>query len=104
MIALREAAGDKDLPDHPRRFQLPHGEDIVDRLTLGGVNKAAGIDDHNIRTLNGGQNLIARLAEEVHHLLRIDLIFGTAEGDHPDAFAHNSVSFLHSPKNSSSDA
>ena len=57
---------------------------MVDGLLLGAVDKAAGIDDGHVGALRLGQDLIARAGQQIEHLLRIDLIFCTAQADKPD--------------------
>ena len=88
LIALRKAAGDQDLTDDPLLLQRAHGQDIINGLALSRVDKAAGVDDNHIRALDAAQQLITGLLKQIHHLLRVDLVFCTAQGDHPDTLAH----------------
>ena len=52
-MALRKTAGDQDLLDPALRLELRHGENVVDGLGLCGLDKAAGVDDDELRTVRG---------------------------------------------------
>ena len=81
LVALGEAAGDQNFPHLPLRLQLRRGEDGVDGLLLGAVDKAAGVDDHHV---GAGRLLLQgmpRVAAQRHHLLGIHQILGTAKGN-----------------------
>ena len=96
LIPLREAAGHKNFSDASLRLELCHGEDIVDGLRFGRLDKAAGVDDHDVRARRLRQDVIARLLEQEKHLLRVYLIFRTAKADHADRLTH-SISSRSSP-------
>ena len=89
LIALGKTSGHKDLPDSIFLFELAHRQNVVDGFRLCVFNKAAGVDDHQIRAVRVGQNLIARHAQQKQHLLGVDLIFGAAEADHANCLAHS---------------
>ena len=88
LIALRKTAGDQDLLDPALRLELRHGENVVDGLGLCGLDKAAGVDDDELRTVGVGADLIPCLPQQPEHMLGIDLIFGAAKRDHAYRVGH----------------
>ena len=62
LVALGQTAGDDQPAESARLLELRHFEDVVDGLGFGGVDKAAGIHDHQIRAVGVGQEREARLA------------------------------------------
>ena len=67
---------------------LPIGnlEDRIDRLLLGRVDEAAGIDDDDVRRVEIVRDLdLGFLAQLAEHDLAVDEILRAAEGDHPHA-------------------
>ena len=52
LIALRQAACHEQSADAALLLQRAHGENVVDGLALGRVDKAAGVDDHEIRAVH----------------------------------------------------
>ena len=77
LIALRETAGDEDLPDTALLFERAHRQNMVDGLFLGRIDETAGVDDHQLRPIGIRQNFISGLPQQIEHLLGVDLIFGT---------------------------
>ena len=51
LVPLGHAAGDQDLLDPALRLELRHGENVVDGLALGRVDKAAGVHHHHVGPL-----------------------------------------------------
>ena len=100
LIALRQAACHEQSADAALLLQRAHGENVVDGLALGRVDKAAGVDDHEIRAVHILLQGVACLLQAIEHLFCVDLIFGTAKGDHSHSFAHRGcTSFLIPPEN-----
>ena len=77
---LAHAAGDDD----PAIL----GDGLADRLEallLGGIEEAAGVDQHDVRAGIIGRHVIAVGAQLGHDPLAVDQSLGTAERDQPDA-------------------
>ena len=100
LIALGKTACDQNLSDSSFLLQSAHRKNIVDGLALGRVDKPAGVDNDQLRPIWIGQDLKARLPQQIQHLLGIDLILRTAERDHANRMAH-SISSIHSSSSSS---
>ena len=81
LVPLGHAAGDQNLLHLARLFQLRHLEDVVDGLLIGGGQEAAGVDHHHVGSLGLGDHGVARRRHAGHHLLAVDLVLGTAQGD-----------------------
>ena len=81
LVALGQAAGDQDLAHPALGLLLAHGQNVVNGLALGGVDEAAGVDDHQLHVLRLRAELPARLGHQVHHLLAVHLVLGAAQGD-----------------------
>ena len=58
-IALGQTAGDNDFAQPSLLFQLGHLKDIVYRLALGAVYKAASVDYNRVRAVEVRGQLIA---------------------------------------------
>ena len=80
-VALGQAAD----RHHGRRtaglLQVGDGEDRVDRVLLGHLDEAAGVDQHGVRVLGIVDQLPAVRREPARHLLGVDLVAGAPEGD-----------------------
>ncbi len=77
-IALHQAAG-HDQAARPAKFLvLGHFEDGVDRLLLGGFDKAAGVDDDDVSFVGARRDLISLARENAHHHLAIHEVFRAA--------------------------
>ena len=63
---------------------LDHLEDGVDRLLLGGVDEAAGVDDDDLGVFGALSQLGAVVVEKPHHDFGVDEVFGAAERDEAD--------------------
>ena len=59
-VPLRETAGHEDLFQAARLFHLGELQDLVDRLALGGVDEAAGVDDRNVAAVPLADHVMAR--------------------------------------------
>ena len=81
LVALGETARHQNFAHLTGAFQLRHGENGVDGLLLGAVDKPAGVDDHGIRARRLLQQRMPRVAAQRHHLLGIHQILGTAKGN-----------------------
>ena len=77
-VALDEAAGDDELAGRAGGFVAGHLEDGVDRLLLGGVDEAAGVDDEDLGLFGMGGEARAGAVEQAHHHLGVDEVFGAA--------------------------
>ena len=51
----------------------------VDRLLLGRVDEAAGVDDEDLGLFGMGGEASAGAVEQAHHHLRVDEVFGAAQ-------------------------
>ena len=83
-IALHQAAGDDQLLGAADFLVLGHFEDGVDRLLLGGIDEAAGVDDEHVGLIGMRRELVAFGDELAHHDFTIDEVFGTAQTDETD--------------------
>ena len=81
LVALGETARHQNLAHLTGALQLRHGENGVDSLLLGAVDKPAGVDDHGIRARRLLLQRVPRVAAQRHHLLGIHQILGTAKGN-----------------------
>ena len=77
-VALDEAAGDDKLFGRAGGFVAGHFEDGVNRLLLGCVDEAAGVDDEDFGFFRVSGEAGAGVIEQAHHDLGIDEVFGTA--------------------------
>ena len=91
LIALGQTAGDEDLPHQALGLFLRDGKNVVDGLALGGVDEAAGVDDDQIDVLRLRANLKTRLGHQIHHLLAVHLVLGTAEADKGYSLRHGNL-------------
>ena len=89
LVALRHAAGDDDLLESSLLLELRHFEDIIDGFLAGRSQKAAGVDHGHIRPLGREDDIVPRVLHRGHHLLAVDLVFGTAEGNKEHIVGHN---------------
>ena len=82
-VALDQAAGHDEAAGLAAGgdLVLRHLEDGVDRLLLGRVDEAAGVDDQNLGVLGAGGELGAGVVEQAHHHLGVDEVLGAAERD-----------------------
>ena len=78
LVALAEAARDKDLVEQPGLFGLYGLEDGVDRLLLGVFNESACIDDDNSALLFV-HDIFAGGLELAHENFAVVYVFGTAK-------------------------
>lgn len=80
LIPLAQAAGDENLLNFPGVLQLGGGENGVNGLAFGAVDKAAGVDDHHVAAgavlLDGD----AGLETQGHHLLGVHPVLVAAQG------------------------
>ena len=79
LIALREAAGDEDLFDRSLLLPARGLQNRVDRLFFGAVDKAAGVDNDDLRVRRVIRERMSGVADERHHLLGVDEVFRAAE-------------------------
>ena len=100
LIALGQTAGHKNLLDSALCLQLRHGQNVVDSLCLGGLNKAAGVDNNEFCAVRVGADLIACLPQQPEHMFGIDLIFGAAKRDHAYRMGHDMSSSVISSSSS----
>ena len=84
LIALAQAAGDQDLAHLALCLQRGSGENVINGFALGGVNKAAGVDDHHIAAGKVREHRVSRLPDPVHHPLAVHLVLGTAKRNKSD--------------------
>ena len=77
-VALDQASGDDQLFRFAGRFVARHFEDGVDGLLLGGVDKAAGVDDQDFGVFWTRGEARAGAVEQAHHHLGVDEVFGAA--------------------------
>ena len=77
VIALRQAAGNYQL--HPAALLLSQLEYPCDGFLLGILNKAAGVDDHDVSILRIKHDAAAPLNKSGCQHLRIIFILGTAK-------------------------
>ena len=87
-VALREAARDDYLAEPALGFELRHFENGVDSLAFCGVYKSAGVNDNGVRAVGGGGERIARLVEQIQHLLAVNEIFCTAQRNKGNSSVH----------------
>ena len=80
LVALGKAAGHQQLLQLAGVFQRGDGQNGVDGLTFGRVNKAAGVDHRHVGPLGLSGDGIARRPAQSHHLLGVHQILGTAQG------------------------
>ena len=93
LVALGQAAGDDDLQVRVLLLVLAGHQNVLDGFGLGGLDKAAGVDDDDVcfgRVRHGG---VAVLDEGVAENVGVHLVFGAAEGD--DRNLHR-TSFIYS--------
>ena len=109
LIALGQTAGHKNLLDSALCLQLRHGQNVVDSLCLGGLNKAAGVDNNEFcaeaadkprHTALTALVTVACLPQQPEHMLGIDLIFGAAKRDHAYRMGHDMSSSVISSSSS----
>ena len=93
-VALAQTAGHQNFLHLARRFQLGGGEDRLNGLRLGAVDKAAGVDDHHVAAVDVLLHGHACLQAHGHHLLRVDAVFVAAKGD--KGYVHKSPRFYSS--------
>ena len=77
---LAHAAGDDDAAVLGDRFA-----DRFEALFLGGIEEAAGVDQHHVGAGIVGRHVVAVGAQLGHDPLAVDQGLGTAERDQPDA-------------------
>ena len=77
-VALDQASGNDQFAGRAGGFEAGHLEDGVDGLLLGGVDKAAGIDDEDLGFFGMGGEARAGAVEQAHHDLGVDEVFGAA--------------------------
>src|SRR5205807_4811467 len=83
---LHHHAAGHDEALHAAAFAVRDFENRIDRLLLGGVDEAAGVDDDDVRGIEIVRDLdLGFLAQLAEHDLAVDEIFRAAEGDHPHA-------------------
>ena len=83
-VALHQAAGDDDALGAAFGLVLDHLEDGRDRLLLGGVDEAAGVDDDDLGVFGVGGEGGSVVVEHAHHHFGVDEVFGTAKRDEAD--------------------
>ena len=85
-VALNQASGDDQALGFATvgLLMLHHLKDSVDRLLLGGVDEAAGIDDKDLCIFGLGSDLAPSMVKHSHHDFGVDQVFGAAEGDETD--------------------
>ena len=100
LIALGQAAGHKYLLDPPFRLELRHSQNVVNGLRLCRLDKAAGVDNDELRAVRVGADLVTCLPKQPEHVLGVDLIFGAAKRDHADRMGHDMSSSVISSSSS----
>jgi hypothetical protein len=85
-IPLHQAAGDDEALGAAAALALVlhHLKDGIDRLLLGRVDEAAGVDDEDVRVFGPRCQLAAGAVEQAHHHLGVNEVFGAAERDKAD--------------------
>ena len=96
LIALGKAAGDEKLLHTALGLPLAGADDVFNGLALGGVDEAAGVDDHQIGRLGRRRNPIAGLPEQKHHLLAVDV--SAPAGRSRNIICSQSIWFLAQPR------
>ena len=84
LVALGEAAGHNDLEVGVLLLVRAGHQDVFDGLRLGGLDKAAGVDDDDVRLRGVAHGGVTVLDERVAEHIGIDLVFGAAEGNDGD--------------------
>ena len=74
-VALTQTPRDHNRLQVPVLFQPRHIQNVVNAFLFRTFNESTGIDDHHIGINILRHNLIARLTDQIHHALGIDLIF-----------------------------
>ena len=77
-VALDEASGDDQFLRRAGGFEARHFEDGVDRLLLGGVDEAAGVDDKDLRLFGARGQARTSAVQQPHHHFGVDQVFGAA--------------------------
>ena len=80
-IALSETTRNDQLPATALLLQFCHLQDCIDRLLLGTVDKAAGVDDDHVGRLPTGRDLIPMLRQGSKHHFAVDQVLRTAQAD-----------------------
>ena len=88
LIALGKAARDDNRLDFSLAFEITQLQNLVNALLLGGFDKAAGVHDHRVRLFGVADKLKAAFLECIEKHFGVNLIFGAAEGNHPDLVIH----------------
>src|SRR5262249_28899648 len=84
VVALRQAAGDHQALGAAGFLLARHLQHGVDRLLLGPVDERASVDDDDVRLLGVRREGIAAALELSQHLLAVDEVLGTLQGDEAD--------------------
>ena len=77
-VALDQAAGDDQLFGRAGGFVAGHLQNRIDRLLLGRVDEAAGVDDEDFGLFGMGGQAGASARQQAHHHLGIDEVFRAA--------------------------
>ena len=80
-IPLHQASGDHNPLGLAAGLVLHHLQNRVHRLLLGGVDKAARIDDNNLGVFRVRRQLRTVVVQHPHHHFGVDKILGAAERD-----------------------
>ena len=80
LVAFGQAAGDDDFQRRVLLLVAAGQQDVLDGFLLGGLDKAAGIDDDGVRLGGVGDGLVAVGQQCVAEHVGIHLIFGAAQG------------------------
>jgi hypothetical protein len=86
-VALGEAADGHDGLRPAFVAQLGRGEQGVDRVLLGGVDEAAGVDEHRVGARRLGDDVPPVEGEPGRELLGVDLVARAAQGHECDRAA-----------------
>ena len=81
LVALGQAAGDDDLQVRVLLLVLAGHQNVLDGFGLGGLDKAAGVDDDDVRLRGVAHGGVTVLDEGVAEYVGVDLVLRAAEGD-----------------------
>ena len=80
LIPLGQTAGNDQTADDALFFQFGQLQNGLDGLSFGAFNKAAGVDDGNVRPFGGFQQFHAGVDQMAQHQLGVAQVFCAAQG------------------------
>ena len=80
-IALSQAAGHDHLQVGVLLLILAGHQNVFNGFLFSGLDKAAGVDNNNVRLFGVRNRLVARLDQRVAEYISIDLVFGASKGN-----------------------